>query len=162
MSAICHSPSLRRRAGGLLLALLVPISAVAAGRCDPALGPTEVVHRQLQALAHNDQPYHDAGIATVYALASPANRRVTGPLPRFAALIHAHYADLIDNRRFVLAAPRVARDRAVQPAVVIAADGVIHQFLFLVSRQQQDAWRGCWMTDAVLSEDAARSAPSTL
>ena len=154
--------SLCRRAGWLLLAVLVPVCAVAAPHCDPARGPTEVVRFQLQALAHNDQPYPDAGIAVLYALTSPASRRVSGPLPRFAALIHRADAGLIQNRRFVLPAARIERDRAVQPAIVIAADGVIHRYLFLVSRQRQAPWTGCWMTDAVLSGDDAEIAPSVL
>ncbi len=42
--------------------------------------PEDVVRIVIEALAHNDKPYADAGIATTFAFASPANKINTGPL----------------------------------------------------------------------------------
>ena len=49
----------------------------------PALSPAEVVVIQLDALQANAAE-NDAGIAQAWAFAHPDNKRMTGPLPRFA------------------------------------------------------------------------------
>jgi hypothetical protein len=54
---------------------------------DPALSPAEVVEIQLTALQANDAPQTDAGIAQIWVFAHPDNKRMTGPLPRFAQMI---------------------------------------------------------------------------
>ena len=55
---------------------------------DPSDGPEQVIEMQVRALAENDTPVENAGIKTAYNFASPANRRVTGPLDRFATSDH--------------------------------------------------------------------------
>ena len=56
---------------------------------DPALSPAEVVVIQLDALRGNEAET-DAGIAQTWAFAHPDNKRMTGPLPRFAQMIKGH------------------------------------------------------------------------
>lgn len=52
---------------------------------DPALDPADAVRIQVQALAENGAD--DAGIALTFRFASPDNRRQTGPLERFVAMV---------------------------------------------------------------------------
>jgi hypothetical protein len=52
---------------------------------DPALDPADAVRVQVQALAENGAD--DAGIALTFRFASPDNRRQTGPLGRFVAMV---------------------------------------------------------------------------
>ncbi len=60
-------------------------------------GPGDAVAIQLDALETNDKPCDDAGIMTAYNFASPANRRSTGPLDRFIAMVESpQYRPMID------------------------------------------------------------------
>ena len=81
-----------------MIALFLP-GAAAQNRASANPGPApyltarNVVAIQLQALQNNDVPAKDAGIAQVWKFAHPDNKRMTGPLPRFARMIKsAHYA----------------------------------------------------------------------
>ena len=65
---------------------------------DPALFPAEVVEIQLSALQANDMAT-DAGIAQIWALAHPSNKRVTGPLARFAQMIKGPQYRIPPNHR---------------------------------------------------------------
>lgn len=49
----------------------------------PDLSPDQVVRIQLDAMARNDEPAPDSGIATAFKFASPENQAQTGPLDRF-------------------------------------------------------------------------------
>ena len=51
------------------------------------LEPQDVVRIVINALANNDKPFADAGIATTFAFASPANKVNTGPLERFTRMV---------------------------------------------------------------------------
>ena len=56
------------------------------------MGPEAALARQLQALQGGD-------VETAFAFASPANRRQTGPLERFAALLESPiYRPLVRHR----------------------------------------------------------------
>ena len=55
---------------------------------DPLIGPAEVVAIQMTSLKHNDLDEPDFGIRQTWAFAHPQNRRLTGPLPRFAMMLN--------------------------------------------------------------------------
>ena len=81
----------------MVIALSLPSLAEMRGP-DPALAPEEVVAIQLDALMNNDNPSPNAGIAQTFALAHPANKRITGPLPRFEKMIRSPaYEPLINH-----------------------------------------------------------------
>ena len=117
----------------------------------PEWSPAEVIRLQVEALQHNDTPHPDAGIATAYRFASPGNRAATGPLARFAAMVHGPtYRDLLNASQVDFGRIRVEGDRAVQEVTVIRPDGRRATFAFGLSRQADGPWAGCWMTDAVV------------
>jgi hypothetical protein len=61
--------------------------------------PSDVVRIVIEALANNDEPFVDAGIATTFAFASPANKANTGPLAKFSKMVKNQvYAVMIDHR----------------------------------------------------------------
>ena len=62
----------------------------------PSLSAREVLTLQLQAL--RDDGGTGAGIATAFAFASPGNRRHTGPLARFGAMIRQSYGCMLAAR----------------------------------------------------------------
>jgi hypothetical protein len=59
---------------------------------NPTSDPETVAAIQLEALATNDEPLEDAGIGVFYNLASPANKRVTGPFERFTRMVVSQLA----------------------------------------------------------------------
>nr|WP_244621442.1 DUF4864 domain-containing protein [Haloarcula marismortui] len=66
--------------------------------------PGDAVSLQLDALETNDDPFENAGIMTAYNFASPANRRSTGPLDRFIAMVQSpQYRPMIDFEEAVRA-----------------------------------------------------------
>ena len=141
----------------IALAGLVLASALAAGPSArlpvPAagLGPGDVVRLQLEALAHNDQPFPDAGIDATWSFASPANRAATGPLEHFRAMFRGRlYGPMIDHRDARFSDPRRRGDQALVGVVLTTAEGRERGYLFQLSRQEHPSCRGCWMTDSVM------------
>jgi hypothetical protein len=111
-----------------------------------------VVSFQLAALRDNDVPSADAGIAVVFAFASPANQAATGPLPRFVALVKsAAYRPLLGHRRAARAPIRVVGDEAFEEVTITSAAGEELTYLFSLTRQPAGARNaGCWLTDGVV------------
>jgi hypothetical protein len=144
--------------GTALILMLGCTISIAEMPAQPAskLSPTDVVTLQLQALKHNDEPRADAGIATVFRFTSPGNRELTGPLPHFAKMIHQGYAAMLDYQTATLEPVIVKGDAALQGVDLIDSDGNAHRYVFILSRQQDAPYRGCWMTDSVLSDEAER------
>lgn len=125
---------------------------------NPALTAADVVRIQLMALRHNDEPYPDAGIATVYAFAAPRNRQLYGNLSRFSRMIHAGYAPMIGNLKFILGKSESKQALTLQQVTVIASDGLSYQYMFVLSRQEDAPYENCWMTDSVLTKGDGKGA----
>lgn len=118
----------------------------------PALEPEEVTRIQLEALQTNSP--ENEGIALTYRFASPDNRKVTGPLPRFVAMVRSPPYDRLLNHRHVEFGPvGIVDKRAYQPIMVTDADGGQARYLWILSRQDSGEFQDCWMTDAVISPD---------
>ena len=66
----------------------------------PSFGPAEVTQIQLDALRTNT--LINEGIALTFRFASPANRQVTGPLPRFVKMLRSPPYDRLLNHREVV------------------------------------------------------------
>jgi len=112
----------------------------------PSLPPDRVVEIQLQALQNNDEPREDAGIEQTWAFAHPANRAVTGPLERFAAMVrNPAYRMLVNHREHATTRVAVTADRAMfaVKVVPVSGDPVFYQW------QLAKAPSGAWMTIAV-------------
>ena len=146
-----------RRAGDAGTAPSAPSPAATPGARlapSPTLSPEDVVSIQLEALRHNDTPTRDAGIATTFLFASPANRVATGPLDRFADLVKTSaYRAMINHRRVERGPMRVDGDEARQRVVVYSATGARVAYMFLLSLQHGGPYDGCWMTDGVTRLD---------
>lgn len=120
----------------------------------PDLSPEDVVSIQLEALRHNDSPSRDAGIATTFRFASPANRVAAGPLDNFADLVKTSaYRAMINHRRVERGPMHVDGDDARQRVVVYSATGARVPYMFFLSRQHGGPCDGCWMTDGVTRID---------
>jgi hypothetical protein len=119
----------------------------------PDEGPGEVVERQLDALATNDEPFADAGVLTAYNFASPANRASTGPSERFVRMVRGPtYAPMIDHVEAVTGPVERDGTRAEQRVTLTGPEGRTVTYVFGLSRQARGPFEGCWMTDRVLVE----------
>lgn len=118
---------------------------------DPELGPGEVVARQLEALADNDDPFEDAGVSTAYNFASPANRRVTGPRERFVEMVHGpQYRPMIDHEEAVAGPVERSANVARQRVTITGPRGRTVTYSFGLSLQSTGQFRDCWTTDRVV------------
>ncbi len=129
---------------------------------DPALSPSEVVGIVLRALQHNDDPHPNAGIETTFAFTSPANREETGPLERFALLVkNPAYRTMLDFRSVHRDAINVVGMRARQRVVIIGRSGERATYMFLLSKQRDEPYLNCWMTDGVIRQEDPEPPPGT-
>lgn len=113
----------------------------------PDLTPRQVVVAQLEALQRNDDRT-DAGIATTFGFASEANRRATGPVARFAAMLRSTaYRPMLNHSSAQFGPTQVEGDVARTQVVLLGGDGRLVAYDFTLSR---DPATGCWLTDSVL------------
>jgi hypothetical protein len=136
----------------ILLAIALAATA-AAPHPAPSLSPGEVVTIVLNALQHNDDPSPDAGIATTFEFASPANREETGPLHRFALMIkNPAYRVMLDFRTATRGRLEMDGSHARQRVVIVGRDGTQVTYVFLLSKQPDGPYANCWMTDGVIRQ----------
>lgn len=119
----------------------------------PSLAPADVVSIQLDALKRNDAS--DSGIEIAFRFASPANKRSTGPLPRFARMIkEGPYALMLEFRQVAYEPVEIVADKAHQRVTLISARQTT-TYVFYLTRQRDGEFANCWMTDAVMIEPFA-------
>ncbi len=133
-----------------LLLATAPAQAAGILNPDPALSPAEVVETQLVALQSNDTPEADAGIAQAWAFAHPDNKRVTGPLPRFARMIKGPlYRILLNHRSHEVEEVSRTRDKAVLVVTVTSKIDEVVIYRWQVGKVAEGENEGTWMTTLV-------------
>jgi hypothetical protein len=145
---------MRSKLLGWIFALVAPLMAASPGAAemlpDPTLSPAEVIDIQLSALQANDTPQPDAGIAQTWAFAHPDNKRVTGPLPRFAQMIKGpQYQVLLDHRSHEINEVARTDDQAAFAVIVTTRTGNVVGFRWAVAPVADGEHAGAWMTIAV-------------
>lgn len=122
-----------------------------------ALGADQVVLAQLAGLqreAAADRVPGD-GLRACWEFASPGNRAATGPLERFALMLrNPRYVGLLGHRTVHLGPLVVDGDEARQEVLVLTGDDRTEGYTWVLSRQAEPPYQGCWMTDGVLRHDA--------
>jgi hypothetical protein len=117
----------------------------------PSLSPKEVVVIVMRALRHNDTGGRDRGIDVTFNFASPANKRTTGPLSRFKAMVKGPvYGPMIGHQSVVFENYKIEGSRARIDAVLVSTSGKSLGFRFGLSRQRVKPFAGNWMTDSVV------------
>ena len=115
----------------------------------PTLEPSEVVRIQVEALRQND--YSNQGIALTYRFASPGNKLSTGPLARFTEMVRSPPYDQLLNHVSAQYSPMAVSAReARQVVLIVDAQGEEAAYVWILSRQGEGEFEGCWMTDAVI------------
>lgn len=134
----------------LALPLVAQRTALEATEPSPKLTPGQVIQIQLNALRKNRNMANDGGIAITFNFASPANRKMTGPLPRFIQMLkNPLYTIMLDFDRYETGEIEREGDNAQQRVTLIDAAGNKAIFLWLLSKQKQAPYENCWMTDSV-------------
>jgi hypothetical protein len=139
---------------GWIFALAAPFMAASPDAAelmpDPALSPAEVIDIQLSALQANDTPEPDAGIAQTWVFAHPDNKRVTGPLTRFAQMIKGpRYQVLLGHQSHEINEVFRTDDEAAFAVIVTSRTGNVVGFRWAVARVAEGEHAGAWMTVAV-------------
>ncbi len=114
---------------------------------NPSLTPQDVVNFQLTALQDADN-----GIAATFRFASPANKKITGPLSRFSALFDSpQYEPMLNHRGTEIKLLNNDGLTAELLAGVVDQSGDLHWYRFRLSKQISAPFQHCWMTDAVMA-----------
>ena len=117
----------------------------------PELTPGMVIIIQLDALQNNDLSPGNEGIGCAWNFASPANRTAIGPIERFIELVkNPLYRNLIGFETAELGQIVLQEDRAQQVVRLYHPKRKTFLYAFLLSKQETEPYRGCWMTDAVI------------
>ena len=117
---------------------------------DPALSPVEVVEIQLIGLQANDTPEADAGITQTWAFAHPDNKRMTGPMPRFAQMIKGPlYRILLNHRSHEVEEVSRTDDEAVFAVTITSQTSEVVVYRWSVAKVADGEDAGAWMTIAV-------------
>jgi hypothetical protein len=118
---------------------------------DPRLSAEDVVLLQLVALMNNDAIAPDGGIRVAFQYASASNRAYTGPLWRFARMVHGPtYAPLLEADGFVRLPLVDSGGHAEQLVKLVAEDGSETAYRWTLTRYGGGAGVGAWLTDSVM------------
>ncbi|MCB1019731.1 MAG: DUF4864 domain-containing protein [Bryobacterales bacterium] len=134
------------------------VRAAAASEPAPELTPRQVVEAQLAALRANDEPTPDAGIRTAFRFASPENRRTTGPIDHFIAMVkNPVYAPLLNHRAAHLSETTEKDELARIKVTVLPEHGEEAAFVWILARVRAEGCDGCWMTSTVMRVESKHS-----
>jgi hypothetical protein len=123
--------------------------------------PEDVVRLQLEGLADTKDP--DRGMLQCFWHASPGNRLVTGPLDRFAAMIRREpYGVLTEPQLTAIGRPEILDSEARVMVTIVDQANEVHAFVFVLARQQEAPFEGCWMTEGVFRVRPVESPMQTL
>jgi hypothetical protein len=115
----------------------------------PDFSPEQVVAIQLRAFQENDEK--DRGIETVFGFASPENKKYTGPLDFFKAMVkNPTYEALLNLKKYDARKVHIEGNSAQQIVVITDKNGKKAAFLFTLTRQTEGLHKGCWMTSSVI------------
>jgi len=134
----------------LLLIVLMSPAVADLMQPSPDLSPQRVVEIQLRSLQQNDSPTPDAGIEQTWAFAHPDNKRLTGPLDRFALMIKGpHYKLLLKLREYRIEKVVRTESRALFNVSIVTAAGQPASFQWEVAKVDAGVHAGAWMTIGV-------------
>ena len=115
-----------------------------------SISPERVVEIQLRALQQNDDPSSEFGIAQTWAFAHPNNKRITGPLERFKAMIKGpHYRMMLNHREHKIKPVVMTEGYALFDVFIVTESELEASFKWEVSKVISGNYQGCWMTIAV-------------
>jgi len=143
----------------ILFLLALPAPAQELLKPDPSIRPERVIEIQLKALQQNDKPLPDFGIAQTWTFAHPNNKRMIGPLDRFAAMIKGpNYQIMINHREHTITSIVLTENYALFDISITTESKLRASFKWEVSKVKSGAYQGSWMTTAVSPPMQAKDA----
>jgi hypothetical protein len=128
-----------------------PVHAQQLVRPEKSLSPADVVRIQLETISANRRGDDMTGIEQVWTFAHPDNRRLTGPLPRFARMLRSpNYQMLLGNRGHRIERVSIDDGTAHFAVRVTSRDGGIYGYSWRLSKATEGAAVGAWMTTSVV------------
>ncbi len=113
------------------------------------LGPNDVIKIVIDALKNNDPEKGDDGIATVFEFASPGNKSMTGPLPRFTKMIKGGFQEMLNHTSSEFSEMDLTGDTALQAVWLTTRSGQTTGYVFQLGKQTEGEFKGMWMTESV-------------
>ena len=148
------------RPNGIELAGLQLENEVDANIPQPKLSPLDVVTLQMNSI--RDGVEDITKLRVCYSLASPENRKSTGPFSKFAELVMSPpYDRLAMSEDWQVGGSFIEKEFAAVLVSAISKEGEVSAFRFIL--QRQDSPRpGCWLTEGVqfLEEEPAGWRPN--
>jgi hypothetical protein len=134
----------------IIFLLALPATAQDFLTPNSSIPPDRVIEIQLQALQQNDVPSPDFGITQTWVFAHPDNKRVTGPLERFAAMVKGpNYQLMLNHRQHTIKPVVLTENYALFNVFITTASKHTASFQWEVSRLKSGIHPGSWMTTAV-------------
>lgn len=127
----------------------------------PKLSPSDVVTLQVNSL--RDGVVDKNKLKVCYSLASPENRKSTGPFSRFAELVMAPPYDRLANcEDWQVGGTFIDKNLAAVLVSAISNEGEVSAFRFILQRQDYPRPE-CWLTEGVqfLDEESVGWRPYT-
>ena len=141
----------------MFILVAICISSTAAGRDlsrttpHPSLSPLDVVKIIMNALQKNEEPSNNRGIRVTFKFASPANKKVTGPVERFVKMVTGPvYGKMVDHLGAVYEKIKIKGNSASIDVIIKASSSRFVGFRFLLTKQRDNEFDGTWMTDSVI------------
>lgn len=110
------------------------------------LTPKQVVEIQSDALRDPDQT---RGTLQCMSFASPNNLELTGPLEKFARIVRAGKFAVLSNPDALLVGDSTFAGDHARVLVTAIKRGKVSGFVWVLSKQAETPYEGCWMTDGV-------------
>ena len=133
--------------------ILLNISVVSAELIKPSIEiePAKVVNIQLSGLMKNDNPSKNHGIKQTWEFAHPANKKYTGPLPKFINLLQSEsYKMLLNHLDNEITEVFKSINRYGFEVTILALDKKYYKFQWVVEKYYEDGpLKGCWLTTSV-------------
>ena len=115
------------------------------------IDPDQVVKIQLSSLMNNDLPNIDDGIKQTWEFAHPANKKYTGPLPKFINLLKsASYKMLINHLDNEIIEVFKSNNQYGFEVTILGNDKKYYKFQWVVEKYYDEGpLKDCWLTTTV-------------
>ena len=110
--------------------------------------PYQVVKIQLRSLKKNDEPSKDNGIEQTWEFAHPNNKKNTGPLPKFKAMLKGDsYAMLLNHLEHEVFQLQINDKIASYEVTIFDKRKKYYKFKWIVEKYAKDGpLKDCWLT----------------
>ena len=113
--------------------------------------PDQVVKIQLNGLMNNDEPNSDYGIKQTWEFAHPANKKYTGPLPKFINMLKSEgYKMLLNHIDSEVVEIFKSDSQYSFEVTILGKDKNYYRFRWIVEKYYKEGpLKDCWLTTSV-------------